>query len=57
VTLGELAALIAGAFSVGGVCALTLYRLKTVERIARKAHQRLDALDDRRWVSTDVIDR
>lgn len=40
------------AFSVGGVCAVTLYRLRRVERIAKKAHLRLDRLTGEDWITT-----
>jgi hypothetical protein len=55
-TLSTLLELLAGAFTIGGLCTLTLYKVKNLERLVKKAHQRLDLLDDRRWVKTDVLE-
>jgi hypothetical protein len=49
---------LATVFAIGGTCALTLYRLRNVERIARKAHKRIDELQGgRKWIDTGVIQR
>jgi hypothetical protein len=53
--LSTLLQILAYASAIGGACAVGHYRLKNVERIAKKAHQRLDLLDNGRWVQTGVM--
>lgn len=45
------------AFSAGAVISVTVYRLRRVERILKKAHLRIDRLTGEDWITTGVWKR
>jgi len=50
--LSTILELLAGAFAVGGACAVTLYRVRNLERLVKKAHLRIDKVTGSNWVHT-----